>query len=88
MADLGIKALESANKYRVVGGLLLAAYKELLSIDTEYVAIDVLGNLPIDAFPDITNTEFGDGVGAVQSVMTTIVANQTNLYKLSDGSHR
>lgn len=88
MADLGIKALDAANKYRKVTGQLLAAYKELLSIDTEYVAIDVAGNIPVDAFLDITNTEFTDGVGAAQSIMAAIVTNQTSFYKLSDGSQR
>lgn len=88
MADITIKTLDAANKYRKVVGQLLAAYKELLSIDKEYVAINVLGNLPPDAFLDITNTEFTDGVGAAQAIMVTIVANQTNLYKVSDGSQR
>ncbi len=88
MADLGIKALDAANKYRQVGGLLLASYKDLLSIDKEYVAIDVASELPTDAFVDITNVEFIAGVAAVQTIMAAIVANQTNLYKLSDGSQR
>jgi hypothetical protein len=88
MADLGIKAGDAASKYRQVAGLLLAAYKELLSIDKEYIAIDVLGNLPVDYFADIDNTEFGDGVGAAQTIMAAIVTHQTNLYKLSDGSQR
>lgn len=88
MADITIKTVDAANKYRKVVGQLLAAYKELLSIDKEYVAIDVSGNLPVDAFADITNTEFTDGIGAVQVVMASIVTNQTNLYKVSDGSQR
>jgi hypothetical protein len=88
MADLGIKAGDAASKYRQVAGELLAAYKELLSIDKEYVAIDVAGNLPVDYFADITNLEFIDGVGAAQTIMSAIVTNQTNLYKLSDGGQR
>jgi hypothetical protein len=88
MADLGIKALDAANKYRQTIGTLLTAYKELLSIDKEYVAIDVTNELPLDAFVDITNIEFTDGVGAAQAIMAAIVTNQTNLYKLSDGSQR
>ncbi|MHC4397131.1 MAG: hypothetical protein ACYS1A_15940 [Planctomycetota bacterium] len=88
MADITIKTVDAANKYRQVVGQLLAAYKQLLSIDREYVAIDVAGNLPVDAFADITNVEFTDGVGAAQNVMATIVTNQTNLYKVSDGSQR
>lgn len=88
MADLGIKALDAANKYRQVVGELLAAYKQLLSIDKEYVAIGVASNIPTDAFADVTNTEFIDGVGAAQTIMAAIVTNQTNLYKLSDGSQR
>lgn len=88
MADLGIKAGDAASKYRRVAGQLLAAYKELLGIDTEYIAIDVLGELPTDYFADITNAEFGDGVGAAQTIMAAIVTNQTNLYKLSDGSQQ
>lgn len=88
MADLGIKAVDAANKYRKVCGQLLAAYKELLSIDKEYVAIDVASEIPTDAFTDITNTEFTDGVGAAQTIMAAIVTNQTSLYKLSDGGQR
>lgn len=88
MADIGIKAGDAANKYRQAIGQLLAAYKELLSIDGEYIAIDVLGNLPPDFFPDITNVQFGDGVGSAQTIMTAINANQTNLYRVSDGSQR
>lgn len=88
MADLGIKAVDAANKYRQVTGQLLAAYKELLSIDKEYVAIDVASEIPTDAFADITNTEFTDGVGAAQTIMAAIVTNQTSLYKLSDGGQR
>jgi hypothetical protein len=79
MADLGIKAGDAASKYRTVAGQLLDAYKELLSIDTEYIAIDVLGELPADYFADITNAEFGSGVSAAQTIMAAIVTNQTNL---------
>ncbi len=88
MASIEIKTLDAANKYRTRIGEFLKAYKELLSIDKEYVAINVAGNLPVDAFADITNTEFTDGIGAVQTVMAAIVTNQTNLYKVSDGSQR
>jgi len=88
MADLGIKAGDAATKYRRIVGTLLVAYKELLSIDKEYVAIGVAANLPPNHFVDITNTEFTDGVAAVQTIMAAIVTNQTNLYKVSDGSQR
>lgn len=88
MADITIKTLDAANKYRAVVGQLLAAYKQLLSIDKEYVSINVAGNLPTDAFPDITNTEFTDGIGAAQDVMAEIVVNQTSLYRVSDGGQR
>lgn len=88
MADIGIKALEAATQYRVGVGNFLKVYKELLSLDKEYIAINVSGNLPLDAFADITNTEFTDGVGAIQTIQAAIVTNQTNLYKLSDGGHR
>jgi hypothetical protein len=82
------RTVDAANKYRQVVGQLLAAYKQLLSIDKEYVALGVDANLPLDAFVDITNTEFTDGVGAAQAIMAAIVTNQTNLYKVSDGSQR
>ena len=88
MADIGIKAIDAANKYRQVVGQLLAAHKELMSIDKEYIAIDVLGNLPADAFLDITNAEFGSGVTAAQAIMAEVVTNQTNLFIMSDGSQR
>jgi hypothetical protein len=88
MADITIKTVDAANKYRQVVGQLLAAYKQLLSIDKEYVALGVDANLPLDAFVDITNTEFTDGVGAAQAIMAAIVANQTNLYRVSDGGQR
>lgn len=88
MASIEIKTLDAANKYRVRIGEFLKAYKELLSMDKEYVAIAVSANLPVDAFPDITNLEFTDGIGAVQTVMAEIVTNQTNLYRVSDGSQR
>jgi hypothetical protein len=88
MADITIKTVDAANRYRGIVGQLLTAYKELLSADREYTAIDVGGNLPADAFPDITNAQFIDGVGAAQAIMAAIVTNQTNLYRISDGSHR
>lgn len=88
MADITIKTVDVANEYRKIAGQLLGTYKQLLSIDKEYVAIDVLGNLPIDAFADITNVQFTDGIGALQTIMAAIVTNQTNLYRVSDGSQR
>jgi hypothetical protein len=57
-------------------------------MDMEYIAIDVAGNLPANAFLDITNLEFTDGIGAVQTVMAAIEANKTNIYKVSDGGQR
>jgi hypothetical protein len=88
MADFTIKAKDAADKYRSRIGEFLEAYKQLLSMDAEYVAINVAGNLPADAFIDITNTEFTDGIGAVQTILTAIDTNKTNLYKASDGNHR
>lgn len=88
MAEITIKTVDAANKYRQVVGQLLAAHKQLMSIDREYVAIDVAGNLPVDAFADITNAEFISGVGAAQTIAASIVTNQTNLYRVSDGSQR
>jgi hypothetical protein len=88
MADISLKAVDSANKHRAKVGEFLKAYKELLSMDKEYIAIDVAGNLPADAFDDITNLEFTDGIGAVQTVMAAIEANKTNIYKVSDGGQR
>ncbi len=80
--------IDSANKYRKTVGQLLATYKELLSIDKEFIALDI-GNNVIDAdFPDITQAQFVDGVSAAQSVMITIAAAQTNLYQVSDGGQR
>ena len=81
-------AIDGANKYRKTVGQLLATYKELLSIDKEFVSLDI-GNNVIDAdFPDITKVQFVDGVSAAQAVMVTIAANETNLYTASDGSQR
>jgi len=81
-------AIDSANKYRQAVGQLLAAYKELLSIDAEYVKLDV-GNNVLDAdFPDLAAAEFRSGVTAAQAVMATIDANGTNLHQVSDGSQR
>jgi hypothetical protein len=81
-------AIDSANKYRQRIGALLAAYEELIAINEEYVALDI-GNNVVDAdFPDITQAEFVAGVGAAQTVMAAIDANDTNLYTASDGSQR
>lgn len=81
-------AIDSANKYRQAVGQLLAAYKELLSIDVEYIKMDI-GNNVLDAdFPDLTAAEFRSGVTAAQAVMTAIDVNGTNLHRISDGSQR
>lgn len=80
--------VDSAARYRKAIGQLLAAYEELLGIDTEYVKLDV-GNNVVDAdFPDITAAQFVAGVGAAEAVMTTINTNGTSLYTASDGSQR
>lgn len=81
-------AIDSANKYRQRIGDLLGAYEELIAINEEYVALDI-GNNVVDAdFPDITQAEFVAGVGAAQTIITTIAANDTNLYTTSDGGQR
>lgn len=91
-------AIDAANKYRQVVGQLLEAHKQLMSINQEYVAADILGGItdddpladpPIPSdFSDITKAQFGSGVTAAQAIMTAIVTNQTNLYIMSDGSQR
>jgi hypothetical protein len=88
-------AIDSANKYRQIVGQLLEANKQLMSIDQEYVAADIASGISDDGgilensdFPDITKQQFVDGVTAAQTIMAAIVANQTNLYIMSDGSQR
>jgi hypothetical protein len=81
-------AIDSANKYRQVIGQLLAAQKELLSINEEYNALSI-GTSVFDAdFPDITAAEFVAGVAAAQAIISEIQTNETNLYTASDGSQR
>lgn len=80
--------VDSANKYRQSIGQLLAAYEELIGINEEYVAIDVGSNVVDADFPDITAAQFTAGVSAAQTIITTIAANDTNLYTASDGSQR
>lgn len=90
--------VDGANKYRQVVGQLLAAHKELMSIDKEYVAVDIASGLtdgdpladpPIPPdFPDITVLQFTNGVGAAQAIMAAIEAQATPLYIMSDGSQR
>jgi hypothetical protein len=80
--------VDAANEYRQAIGGLMAAYESLIGINEEYVALDI-GNNVIDAdFPDITQAEFVAAVGAAQTIITTIAANDTNLYTGSDGSQR
>lgn len=80
--------VDSANRYRKSIGRLLAAYEDIIGINEEYVALDV-GNNVVDAdFDDITQAQFVSGVGAAQTIITSIEANDTNLYTASDGSQR
>ena len=81
-------AVDSANKYRRAIGQLLAAYQDLIGINEEYVAIDVGTNVSDSDFSDITKAEFMAGVAAAQTIITTISANDTNLYTASDGGQR
>lgn len=81
-------AIDSANAYRKKVGELLAAYKELLGIDTEYVAADIASGVVDADFPDITKLEFTDGVGSAQIIIAAIETQETNLYIMSDGSQR
>jgi hypothetical protein len=88
-------AIDGANKYRQVVGQLLAAHKELMSIDKEYIAADIAAGITDDGdvleasdFPDIVKTEFTDGVAAAQAIMVAIEANKTPLYIVSDGGQR
>lgn len=69
-------------------GALLAAYEALIARDEEYVALDVGNNVSDADFPDITQAQFTSGVTAAQTIITAIAANDTNLYTMSDGSHR
>jgi hypothetical protein len=80
--------VDSANKYRQRIGQLLSAYEELISINEEYVAINVGGNVVDSDFPDITAAQFTSGVSAAQTIITAIAANDTSLYTASDGSQR
>lgn len=80
--------IDAAHKYRSAVGKLLAAYENLLGINEEYVALDIGNSVADDSFPDITQAEFVAGVGAAQTIITTIAANDTNLYRVSDGSQR
>lgn len=80
--------IDSANKYRGAIGQLLAAYHELLNINEEYVALDIGSSVSDTDFADITQAEFVDGVAAAQTVVATITINETNLYRVSDGSQR
>jgi hypothetical protein len=80
--------VDSANKYRKTIGQLLSSYEELIAINEEYVAIDVGSNVSDSDFADITAAEFTAGVAAAQTIITTIAANDTNLYTASDGSQR
>ena len=79
---------DSANKYWQAIGQLLAAYEELIGINEEYVAIDVGSNVTDADFSDITAAQFTSGVSAAQTIVTTVAANDTNLYTASDGSQR
>lgn len=80
--------VDSANKYRRTIGTLLNAYQQLIAINEEYVALDVGSNVTDSDFPDITAAQFTSGVSAAQTIITTIAANDTNLYTASDGSQR
>jgi hypothetical protein len=80
--------VDSANKYRKTIGQLMAAYEELIAINEEYIAINVGGNVIDSDFPDITAAQFTSGVSAAQTIITTVAANDTNLYTASDGSQR
>lgn len=81
-------AIDSANKYRQKIGALLAAYEELIAINEEYIALDIGNNVSDADFPDITQAQFTAGVGAAQTIISTVAANDTNLYTASDGSQR
>jgi hypothetical protein len=80
--------VDGANKYRQRVGSLLAAYEALIAINEEYVALDIGSNVSDSDFPDITAAQFTSGVAAAQTIITTIAANDTNLYTVSDGSQR
>lgn len=80
--------IDAANKYRQVVGQLLETHKQLMSIDKEYVAAGIAAGVSDADFPDISKAEFTSGVSAAQAIMTAIETNKTNLYVMSDGSHR
>jgi len=80
--------VDSANKYRQTIGQLMAAYEELIGINEEYIALDVGNQVGDTDFPDITAAEFTGGVAAAQTILNSVSANDTALYRVSDGSHR
>jgi hypothetical protein len=67
---------------------LLAAYDALVSLETEYVALDI-GNAVTDTDTTplgFTVQEFVDAVANWQAVRTTIEANDTSVRKVARGN--
>ena len=81
--------IDNANKMRTLTGSLLALLSEYNGLKDEYDALDVGNQVTDEDFEDITKAEFTTGVSSLDLVFGQISSgHDTNLFKISDGSHR